>query len=276
MSLNIGEKDPTTNSLVSMEMQDTQKIGFRRRNQKRKSIDKIFSKIDKCDVSEVDRSILRGLPRRSLANDLDLTSFRNGNESDEEEEKDSKSVKMLDLKIGEQNPMTNSLVALEMQDTHKIGFKKRNKRRKSIDKIFEKFDDVHINNVEKSKLSNIPRRSLADNDIKQIRNFHSESDDENDDPNSNVKVQMLDLNIGETDPTAKSLVALEMKDTKRTGFKRSPQRRKSIDRIFSKVKSVNVDCEVDESILKKVPRRSLANDFDVSSFRTQNKESDSE
>ena len=167
MNLKIGEQDPSASSLVSMEMQDSQKIGFRRINIKRKSIDKIFSKFDKCDVSEVDRSILRGLPRRSLADGHELSQIRNNNESDDEEEQGDKSVKMLDLKIGEQNPHTNSLVALEMQDTHKIGFKRKSKKRKSIEKIFGKFDDVHItNNYKKSKLSSVPRRSLAEIDIK--------------------------------------------------------------------------------------------------------------
>ena len=287
-NLGISEQDASTNSLISMEMQDTHKIGFRRKSTRRKSIDKIFQKVEKLDVEEVDRSILRSFPRRSCADSLDLSYFRNNKESDDDEQEqdqDDNVVKMLDLKIGEQNPLTNSLVALEMQDTKKTGFRRGgndNRRRKSIDKIFDKYNDVHIvHNVDKSKLASLPRRSLASSDIESIRRQYNESDDEDNhkaDDDKSLTVQMLQLNIGENETSSKSLVALEMHDTKKTGFrkKESGSRRKSIDKIFSKVKSCNVDCDVDQSILRKVPRRSLANDFDLSSIRNQNNESDSE
>ncbi|KAI5540681.1 hypothetical protein TVAGG3_0040710, partial [Trichomonas vaginalis G3] len=54
------------------------------------------------------------------------------------------------------------------------------------------------------------------------------------------KVKVLDLGIGEKD----SLVAMEMQDSQKTGFrkpKHSAARKKSIDRIFGKIDQVEVD-----------------------------------
>jgi hypothetical protein len=88
MDLKIGEQDPETNGLVAIEMRDTQRIGFRKGcdRKKKKSIDRIFGKVGKIGVThDVDESNLRDLPRRSLISGLELTSMRN-DESDEENE----------------------------------------------------------------------------------------------------------------------------------------------------------------------------------------------
>ena len=402
LKLKIGEQDPATNSLVSMEMQDTIRTGFRRSsnsrnynkrgstsgtgaiNRRKKSIDNIFGKIESTYIEEVNKSKLKGLPRRSLANDLDLAAFRNAQnlESDDDEEndenkKDDSVVKMLDLKIGEQDPTTNSLVALEMQDTQKIGFRHKTIRKKSIDRIFSKVKKVHIvHKFDKTPLKGIPRRSLAsnldpailrgdilesddddfeentensnqtanenntrkrirgrkfidENDVvedsgeefikrtsqekmkrrvsftpfakssmrssSRVKSSFSRDDDEDDNESNNDKnenkekenneddsgvVKVLNLNIGEKDPNSETLVALEMQDTKRTGFSNknqsmSKRRKKSIDRIFKGIDSVNVESGLEPSKMKIVKRRSLAADFDIAKF-VQNDESESE
>lgn len=398
MKLKIGEQDPATNSLVSMEMQDTIRTGFRRSsnsrnynkrsstsgasNRRKKSIDNIFGKIEPTYIEEVNKSKLKGLPRRSLANDLDLAAFRNSqnlesdDDEDNEENKDDSVVKMLDLKIGEQDPTTNSLVALEMQDTQKIGFRHKPIRKKSIDRIFKKVKKVHIvHKFDKTPLKGIPRRSLASNldpailrgDIlesddddfdenvensnqaandgaeKRVRgrkfidendviedsgedfikrtsqeklkrrvsftpfakssmrtssrvrsSFSRDNDEDEDDTQNDQKenkekentdddsgvVKVLNLNIGEKDPNSETLVALEMQDTKRTGFSNknlsmSKRRKKSIDRIFQGINSVNVESGLEPSKMKIVKRRSLAADFDIAKF-VQNDESESE
>lgn len=399
MKLKIGEQDPATNSLVSMEMQDTIRTGFRRsgsgnynrRNtvsggassRRKKSIDNIFSKIEPTYIEEVNKSKLKGLPRRSLANDLDLAAFRNAqnlesdDEDNEENKKDDSVVKMLDLKIGEQDPTTNSLVALEMQDTQKIGFRHKPIRKKSIDRIFQKVKKVHIvHKFDKTPLKGIPRRSLAsnldpailrgdilesddddldenienpshlvndnksrqpakgrrfidENDVvedtgedfikrtsqekmrrrvsftpfakssmrstSRVKSSFSKNDDDdydddqeekdeskqkdNNDDDSGV-VKVLNLNIGEKDPHSETLVALEMQDTKRTGFSNknksmSRRRKKSIDKIFEGINSVNVESGLEPAKMKIVKRRSLAADFDIAKF-VANDESESD
>ncbi|OHT05606.1 hypothetical protein TRFO_26545 [Tritrichomonas foetus] len=276
LKLEIGEQDPITNSLVSLEMQDTHRTGFRKSKGRKKSCDKIFSKIRSSYIDEVDKSKLRGLPRRSLANDLDLAAFCRNQESDDDEiesnssKRDENVVKMLDLKIGEQDPTTNSLVALEMQDTKKIGFRRKCGRKKSIDRIFGNMKQVHIvHEFDKSPLKGMPRRSLASNlDPSILKCDFLESDDEDlengqENKDDNV-VKLLSLDIGEKNPATNSLVALEMQDTKRTGFKKAAQRKKSIDRIFGKIESVSVLRGVDPEKMASVPRRSLAADFDIS------------
>ena len=282
LDLKIGDLDPQRSSLISMEMDDTQKTGFRRSCSRKKSIDRIFGKMNKMDVDRIDKSKLKGLPRRSLANDIDLAAFCEQQESDDENEEnavDEKCVHMLDLKVGEQDPTTNSLVALEMRDTQKTGFRRKSARKKSIDRIFGKMKKVHIIH-DSTKLRGLPRRSLASNlNPMMFRDFDESDDDEmGDAPVARVdenSVKMLDLNIGETNPATKSLVALEMQDTQKTGFKRECKRKKSIDRIFGKVGSVHVNSGVDQRKLKVMPRRSLNADFDVSVLR-QPSESDDE
>ena len=72
-------------------------------------------------------------------------------------------------------------------------------------------------------------------------------------------VTIPQLNIGESDPKATTLVALEMKDTQKTGFsKRRPMRKKSIDRIFGKIGQVELEDNVDKSpsILRDGPSES--------------------
>lgn len=374
MKLHIGETDPAANSLISMEMQDTMRTGFKRSstggagrknsnstNRRKKSMDRIFGKIENTYIEEVDKSKLKGLPRRSLANDLDFAAFRNtqNQESDDEEaatsnNQDSNVVRMLDLKVGEQDPTTNSLVALEMQDTQKIGFRRKSTRKKSIDRIFQKIKKVHIvHEFDRTPLKGTPRRSLASNlDPAILRGDIFESDEEDDttttnernenqtkgiryiDENDHVvdgnshqdiikqvtieknrrrvsfipymkssrhvsprvrssisnepekvttntendkninendsdssKVKVFHLNIGEKDPQAKTLIALEMQDTKRTGFKkeenRSGRRKKSIDRIFGRIDSIDVESGLKPAEMKVVKRRSLAADFDI-------------
>ena len=283
MKLEIGEENPATNSLVSMEMQDTQRVGFRKPNRK-KSCDRIFGKIESSYIDEVDKTKLRGLPRRSLANDLDLAALCRNQESDDDDNEsantDDSVVKMLDLKIGEQDPTTNSLVALEMQDTKKIGFRKKCNRKKSIDRIFGDIKQVHIvHKFDKSPLKGLPRRSLASNlDPSMFGLFRMESDEDDVEENPENKnentVHMLNLNIGEKNPATKALVAMEMHDTQKTGFKKVPTRKKSIDRIFRKIDSVGIDSGVDPVKLRNMPRRSLAADFNIS--KLMNSESDEE
>ena len=72
------------------------------------------------------------------------------------------------------------------------------------------------------------------------------------------KVKVLELNIGETNPAANTLIAMEMSDTKKTGFRRhSAARKKSIDRIFGKMSLIDVENDADTQVHKKMPRRSL-------------------
>lgn len=87
LDLGIGEKD----SLVAMEMQDSQKMGFKRVKHtaaRKKSIDRIFGKIDQVEVeNKVDKTKLKGCPRRSLLA-LDIANIMSGPaESDDEEAK---------------------------------------------------------------------------------------------------------------------------------------------------------------------------------------------
>lgn len=287
LDLKIGEQDPTTNSLVALEMQDTEKTGFKRKNVRKKSIDRIFGKMSNVHIlTNVDKSKLKGLPRRSLTGNLNLSSLRDLSESDGEDDSvlkpDDNSVKLLDLKIGEQNPETNSLVCLEMKDTHKTGFRRKNARRESIDRIFGKVKSVSfVPNIDTTKLKGMPRRSLCGKfDLDSIRDISdSESDDENTPPkptNENV-VQLLDLKIGEQDPETNALVALEMNDTNKTGYKqKTAKRKKSINRIFGKVNNLELENVVDREKLKDLPRRSLCGGEDLKAICGATTESDDE
>ena len=110
--------------------------------------------------------------------DPTLCNEQNLNEYDEEDEK---IVKVLNLGIGEVNPTTTSLIAMEMSDSKKTGYKSSKnhaQRKKSIDRIFEKMNLVDISNdVDKRPLKTIPRRSLISFDP-SIMNTRLESDDE--------------------------------------------------------------------------------------------------
>lgn len=268
---------PDSRALIAMEMHDTHKTGFRRKtvSARKKSIDRIFGGVNRLDMQHVDRSKLRGLPRRSLVADLDFGLFNAGDESEDEEDalviRNNNCVHMLDLRIGEQNPTTNSLVALEMHDTQKTGFRRNTGRKKSIDRIFGRMNKVHIvHEFDKYKLKGMPRRSLASglDSLAMFREFN-ESDDDDDTELSPIAriddthVKVLDLNIGENEPATKSLVALEMEDTQKTGFKKDIRRKKSIDRIFGKMGKLKVESGIDKSVLKEMPRRSLTGDFDL-------------
>jgi hypothetical protein len=271
LDLNIGEHDPHARALVLLEMEDTQRTEFRGKATRKKSIDRIFGKIRSSAVSQVNTTQLKGLPRRSLVSDIGLSWLRQQSESDDEdatESRDENVVPMLDLKIGEQDPATNSLVALEMQETHKTGFARKSSRKKSIGRIFGKHSKVHIvHEFDRSRLKDLPRRSLAPSCIEPA--FFAgpnESDDEDILPifkRDDTRAELLDLNIGETEPATKSLVVLEMQDTQRTGFRRTPRRKESIDRIFAKVGSFKMDCGIDQRRLSLCPRRSLGRDLEL-------------
>ena len=72
-------------------------------------------------------------------------------------------------------------------------------------------------------------------------------------------VKLIQLDIGEADPNTSSLVAMEMKEHREAGYKsRRAPRKKSIDRIFGKMGTIDVENNVDVSKLKQFPRRSLA------------------
>jgi hypothetical protein len=185
---------------------------------------------------------------------------------------------MLDLKIGEQDPTTNPLVLLEMQDTRKTGFSRKATRKKSIDRIFGKHRTVHlVHEFDRSRLRGLPRRSLASNiDIRWLAT-RTESDDDDIVPiNVDNEANLLDLNIGETDPATKSLVVLEMQDTQRTGFKKTTRRKESIDRIFAKTMSFKMESGLDQRRLSLVPRRSLARDFDFGVLNEPSESDDDE
>lgn len=93
-----------------------------------------------------------------------------------------KVVKVLKLGIGEENKNTNSLIAMEMQDTKKAGFRKRKysaSRKKSIDGIFGKINLLEVeDNVDKTPLKHLPRRSLLAFDPATVLKGPVESDDE--------------------------------------------------------------------------------------------------
>ena len=97
-----------------------------------------------------------------------------------QEEDDSKPVKLYALGIGEADPKTNLLVALEMKDSQKIGFKKRGRtplRKKSIDGIFGKINKIEVeDNLDKTPLKNVPRRSLMAMDPSLLGDGPDESD----------------------------------------------------------------------------------------------------
>jgi hypothetical protein len=97
----------------------------------------------------------------------------------------------------------------------------------------------------------LPKRNESDDDF--ILPFLNEDDN---------RAKLLDLKIGETEPAVKSLVVLEMQDTQKTGFRRTARRKESVDRIFAKVNSYNVESGVDQKRLSLCPRRSLARDFE--------------
>lgn len=102
-------------------------------------------------------------------------------ETEHLEEEDDKKVSMYALGIGENDPKTNSLVALEMKDTKKTGFRgKRNPtphRKKSIDGIFGKMNKIDVeDNLDKTPLKSIPRRSLMVTDPSSLMDGPDESD----------------------------------------------------------------------------------------------------
>jgi hypothetical protein len=268
LDLNIGERDPGRRSLILLEMADTQRTEFRGKTTRRKSIDRIFGKIRTLSVAQVNKTQLRGLPRRSLVSDIDRSWLAQPDESDDETQVDTPPeenvVPMLDLKIGEQDPRTNPLVLLEMQDTQKTGFSRKATRKKSIDRIFAKHRKLHlVHEFDRSRLRGLPRRSLASNiDIGCLVTGNESDDDDIVQIHADNGANLLDLNIGETDPAIKSLVVLEMKDTQKTGFKKTTKRKDSIDRIFAKTMSFKMETGLDQRRLSVVPRRSLARDFE--------------
>lgn len=260
--LDLGASDelPSASSLIALEMDDTHRTGFSGSCCRKKSIDRIFGKLKTREIEKVDKTRLSGLPRRSLAADLDMAAVRPMKESDEEDDEDDDGVvAMLDLKIGEQDPTTNSLVAIEMRDTQKTGFRGRRKK-KSIDRIFGKMRKVHIvHNVNQTVAANIPRRSLASGlDLVAFRDC--ESDDEENEENSG---QMLNLNTGTAVPDSNLLVALEMQDTKRSGFKGKSGRKDSIDRIFGKVGGVGMSHGMNQRGYRGDSRRSLVGGLSI-------------
>ena len=95
-------------------------------------------------------------------------------------EEDEKKVKVLELKIGENETSTNSLIAMEMQDSQKTGYRNYRKqaiRKKSIDKIFGKMNTIEIeDNVDKKPLKHLPRRSLIALDPSIMKPELQESD----------------------------------------------------------------------------------------------------
>jgi hypothetical protein len=281
LDLNIGEQDPHARSLILLEMEDTQRNEFRGKTTRKRSIDRIFGKIQSSALAQIDKAKLTGLPRRSLMSDIGFTFLRQQSESDDEETQettqDENVVPMLDLKIGEQDPTTNSLVALEMQDALKIGFTRKSARKKSIGRIFGKHSKVHIvHEFDRSRLNGLPRRSLACTADLAFLGGGKESDDDDILPifREDNKAELLDLNIGETDPAVKSLVVLEMKDTQKTGFRRTSRRKDSIDRIFAKVGSFQMESGVDQQRLSLCPRRSLARDFELDGIQEPSESDD--
>ena len=73
-------------------------------------------------------------------------------------------------------------------------------------------------------------------------------------------VKVLELGIGEKDTQAGSLIAMEMEDSKKTGYKKNPtraSRKKSIDHIFGRINETDLDNSIDKTPLKNLPRRSL-------------------
>ena len=91
-----------------------------------------------------------------------------------------------------------------------------------------------------------------------------------------TKVKVLELGIGEKDKQASSLIAMEMEDSKKIGYKKtkhSAARKKSIDHIFGKMNLIDVDNSVDKTPLKHLPRRSLLA-FDPASLLKEPAESD--
>jgi hypothetical protein len=178
---------------------------------------------------------------------------------------DSRKVKVLSVGIGEENPDTQALIAMEMEDTRNIEFKKKPARKRSMDRIFGKMTKTELLGPDKAPLKKLPRRSLASN-------LKFKAEDESDGEEDNKLVRMMDLKIGEQDPATNSLVAMEMKDTHKIGFRSKCNRKKSIDRIFKKVGTVDIAHDVDDSKLKDFPRRSLAANFDLGFLK--NNESD--
>jgi hypothetical protein len=188
---------------------------------------------------------------------------------------DDKVVKVLELKIGEENQDTQALILLELEDTQRTEFRGRTSRRASVQKIFHKIRTLKVNQVDKTKLKGLPRRSLSTaSDISWLRK-DQESDEEApselDDDNC---VRMLDLKIGEQDPTTNSLVALEMQDTNKIGFNRKCTRKKSLNRIFGKIPQAHVVHEFDRSKLAGIPRRSLASGLDLIKLTASNESDD--
>lgn len=100
----------------------------------------------------------------------------------EADEEDPKKVKVLELGIGENNKDTSSLIAMEMDDSKKIGYRKVKhsaQRKKSIDHIFGKMSLIDVDNsVDKTPLKHLPRRSLLAFDPAMIMKEPAESDDE--------------------------------------------------------------------------------------------------
>ena len=93
-----------------------------------------------------------------------------------------------------------------------------------------------------------------------------------------TKVKVLELGIGEKDKQASSLIAMEMEDSKKIGYKKtkhSAARKKSIDHIFGKMNLIDVDNSVDKTPLKHLPRRSLLA-FDPATLMKEPVESDDE
>jgi hypothetical protein len=275
LDLKIGEENAYAQSLILLELEDTQRSEFRGRTTRRASIQRIFGKIKTRKVSQVDKTQLKGLPRRSLLSAAsDVSWLRRDQESDDdtpEESTDDQSARMLDLKIGEQDPTTNSLVVLEMQDANKTGFTQKCTRKKSINRIFGKIPKAHyVHDFDRSKLAGIPRRSLASGlDLIKLGEGN-ESDDEE------PPVQVFDLKIGETAPAGQSLVALEMQDTKKSGFRSQAKRKESVGRIFGKLHTVSVARGVDERKLSGLPRRSVAGGFELAMLQAPSESDESD
>ena len=106
----------------------------------------------------------------------------------------------------------------------------------------------------------------------------TKTETENIDEVEDGKVKVLELGIGEKDTHSSSLIAMEMGDSKKTGYKKvkhSAARKKSIDHIFGKMNLIDVEDNVDKTPLKHLPRRSLLA-FDPATILREPAESDDE
>jgi hypothetical protein len=177
-ALGIGEQNKDAHSLIALEMHDTRKTEFPKKPIRKRSLDRIFGKLASAELDLPDKSMLKQLPRRSIAGDLLL---RDTSESDDEA--DGKGcVEVLHLQIGEEDPATNSLVAIEMKDTQRIGFRKgcNRRKKKSVDRIFRKLGTIGVADVDQTSLKGLPRRSLVSGaNMSYLRNDESDEENEN-------------------------------------------------------------------------------------------------